>query len=314
LYTALVGESYDVRKSSALRRVVSFFESLVMPDDPHVLWGAGSGEGLARTLAHHPRVVLAYDELSAFVSKANIEGATIAQALASLFEQERWDNATRHAAQSISLHDAHLSLVGCCTLQTWEKMWTQQLIAIGLPNRFLLVGADRKPKVAWPDPPNGADLAAIRERIDAQLRRLPLTVGITSEAKQAWGRWYDLLPSSEHAKRLDTVGFRLLPLIALTTDQNCVSIKTVNTVCSILDYELRLRTLLDPIDADNTIARLEEKIRRVLTTKGPMTQRELRRAVHGDREGLWAFQKALDNVGRAGDVNLSGKRYQAKHA
>jgi hypothetical protein len=314
LYTVLVGESYEVRKSSALRHVVGFFEGLLGPDDSYVLWGAGSAEGLARTLAQHSCVVLACDELSAFISKANIKGATLAQAIASLFEQDRWDNATRHAAQSISVRDAHLSLVGCCTLQTWEKVWTQQLIAIGLPNRFLLVGADRKTKVAWFDPPEETDVAAIRERIDAQLRRLPMTVGITSEAKQAWARWYDLLPSSEHTKRLETIGFRLLPLIALTTDQDCVSVGTVKTVCAILDYELRLRMLLDPIDADNTIAHLEEKIRRVLTSKGPMTLRDLRRAVHGDREGLWAFRKALENVRLAGDVNPSGNRYEAKHA
>jgi hypothetical protein len=257
-------------------------------------------------------VVLAYDELSAFVSKAGIEGATLAQALASLFEQDRWDNATRHAAQSIEVRDAHLSLVGCCTLQTWEKMWTPQLIAIGLSNRFLLVGADRKPKVAWPDPPNENDLAAIRERIDAQCYRLPLNVGITTEAKRAWGEWYDSLSSSEHTKRLETIGFRLLPLIALTTDKDVVDLVTVEVVSTIMDYELRLRMLTDPIDADNAIARMEEKIRRTLESKGPMTLRELRRATHADRAGVWAFQKALDNVGHAGDVNQTGNRYQLR--
>jgi hypothetical protein len=310
LYTALVGESYEVRKSSALRRVIDFFEGLLMPDEPHVLWGAGSAEGLVRTLAQHSRVVLAYDELSSFTSKANIEGATLAQAIASLFEQDRWDNATRHAEQSISVRDAHLSLVGCCTLQTWEKMWTQQLIAIGLPNRFLLVGADRKPKVAWPDPPNETDLAAIRERIDAQLRSLPLTVGITPEAKRRWEAWYEALPPSEHVKRLDTIGFRLLPLIALTTEKDLIDLATVEVVCAILDYELRLRMLTDPIDADNKIAAMEERIRRVLRVKGPLTLRDLRRATNADRVGFWALEKALQNLAKAGDVRPSGTRYE----
>ena len=312
LYVALIGESYSAKKSSALRANAQFFAGLTMPDEFFTLWGVGSAEGLARTLNEHPQTVLAYDELSSFVSKSGIEGATLAQITAALFEQTAWDNPTKYQHHSVSVRNASLSLVGCSTLATWEKMWTPTLLSIGLPNRFLLIGADAKPRIAWPDSPDEAELAAIRERIDKQRSRLPVTLGITPEAKEAWTAWYNSFPSTEHSKRLDTIGLRLLPLIALTTDKDVVDLATVETVCSILGYELGLRTLLDPLDVDNAFARLEEKIRRTLAVKGPMRLRDLRRAVHGERSGTWIFQRSLENVCRAGDVHGSGDLYQLR--
>jgi hypothetical protein len=110
------------------------------------------------------------------------------------------------------------------------------------------------------------------------------------------------LPSSEHVKRLDTLGFRLLTLIALTTGKTAIDTETVSTVRLILDYELKMRELTDPIDADNLIAKLEEKIRRVLAQKGPLKTRELKKAVNAHRTGLWAFDRAEQNLSAAQEI------------
>ena len=185
-------------------------------------------------------------------------------------------------------------------------MWTQEAIAIGFPNRLFLVSADRKRKVAWPQQPDQAELDALRSRISKQIGRLPLTLDITKEAKTAWEHWYENLPASEHAKRLDTIGFRLLPLIALITDKNSIDLETVEVVVSILDYELNIRRLFDPIDADNLVAKVEEKIRRVLKDRGSLRRRDLRRAVHADRDGLWAFTAALANLHKEGVIKPDG--------
>jgi hypothetical protein len=118
----------------------------------------------------------------------------------------------------------------------------------------------------------------------------------------AWEQWYNMLPASEHSRRLDTIGFRLLGLIALITDKDEVDLETVNTVTAIQKYVLNVRILTDPIDADNTISRLEEKIRRALGARGPLSRRELRRLTHADRAGLWAFEAAVKNLISALDV------------
>jgi hypothetical protein len=59
-----------------------------------------------------------------------------------------------------------------------------------------------------------------------------------------------------------------LPLLALSNEKKIIDLETVRDVCAILDYELKLRMLTDPIDADNAIAKLEEGIRRTLKVKG----------------------------------------------
>lgn len=305
-YIVLLGESAGVKKSTALRRVSKFFERIwagAQMTHPVVMWGAGSAEGLARKLNEAPGgVVLMYDEMHAFVQKSKVQASVLLPMVASLFEQTNWDNATK-ARNSICLRNAHLSLVGCCTTETYAEMWTSEAIAIGLPNRLFVVAADRKRKVAWPNPRDESVITALEARIIKQLERLPLALDIEPDAKAAWEEWYEGLPSSEHARRLDAIGFRLLAVIALTTDKDCIDLETVETVTKILDYELRVRALTDPVDADDSIARLEEKIRRQLTERGPLSERDLRRYTNARREGLWVFRKAMENLRAAGEIN-----------
>src|SRR5262249_35123635 len=146
-------------------------------------------------------------------------------------------------------------------------------------------------------------------RLIAQLNSLPLKLTVSNDARAAWEQWYISLPSSEHSKRLDTIGFRLLALIALATDKTEIDLETVSTVLPILDYELEIRRLTDPIDADNTIARLEIDIRRRLEAEGTLTKRNLRREIHADRYGLWAFETALANLKKAGDIGEKAGKY-----
>jgi hypothetical protein len=304
LYTVLLGESYSVKKSTALKKTIDFFNGLALQVPPTVVYGVGSAEGLARELVAKPNLLIAFDELRALVDKCQVKGSTLLPIVTSLFEGNRWHNAVKSKKGSVSVDDAHLSLLACCTLDTYADVWKQDAIAIGLPNRLFVVNADHQGKVAWPAKADATQLAQIGERVKTQIASLPRELDITPEAKMTWAHWYCNLPSSQHTARLDTIGLRLLALIALTTDKRAVDIATVSTVAAILNYEFELRVLTDPIDADSTIAKLEEKIRRHLR-KGPLPERKLRQTVHADRAGLWAFDKALKNLQKvSGEIQL----------
>jgi hypothetical protein len=309
LYTVLLGDSYAVKKSTAMRKTLEFFGAMDIRK-PHFNYGVGSAEGLVQSLRSHPNLILAYDELRSFVDKTRVQGSVLLPMVTSLFEGNDWENTTKNRKQSVPLRDVHLSLIGCCTTGTYADIWTKDTIAIGFPNRLFVVNADRREKVAWPTPPDPAALKKVRTRIQQQLARLPLTFDIGAEARALWERWYESLPSSEHARRLDTIGFRLLPLIALTTDKDVIDAETVKSVTSILDYELNIRMVTDPIDADSTVSKLEEKIRRVLGARGPLTARDLRRYTHADRDGLWAFDSARKNLIAANDVAKDGDEFR----
>jgi hypothetical protein len=303
LYSVLLGKSYSAKKSSALQRVKAFFGTVRSAHNVHVLHGAGSAEGLCREFTAHSRILLAYDELRAFVEKTSVQGATLLQMVASLFEQYYWDNSTKSRELSFSVQDARLSLVGCSTLETYEHIWTREAIAIGLPNRLFVVLAGEQEPVPWPSSPDAIALQGIRQRVQSQLSKLPISFPITDDAKKMWAAWYRSRDrSSVHTSRLDTIGFRLMPLFALTMDKTEVDIEVMELVLVMLRYEFDVRVESDPIDADNTIALLESKIRRQLSKKGPLTDRELRQAIKPERYGIWAWKCAVTNLRSAGEI------------
>jgi hypothetical protein len=292
-----------------MKKTLEFFSTLPV-NTPRYNFGVGSAEGLSQVLRERPKLILAYDELRAFVDKTSVQGSVLLPMVTALFEGTDWENTTKSKKQSVPLHNVHLSLLGCCTTDTYADIWTKDAIAIGFPNRLFVVNADRSVKVAWPAPPDQSQLDAIRTRIGQQLIRLPRSFDISPEGRALWEAWYKTLPTSEHTRRLDTIGFRLLGLIALITDKSIIDAETVSTVTAILDYELAVRILTDPIDADSTISKLEEGVRRVLRTRGPLGERDLRRHTHADRSGMWAFKSAVRNLIEVGDIVKVGDLYR----
>lgn len=95
---------------------------------------------------------------------------------------------------------------------------------------------------------------------------------------------------------------RLLALVALTTDKDVIDLEVVQAVTAILDYEYRIRQVTDPIDAESTIAQLEQGIRRQLHARGPLAERQLRQFTNADKKGLWAFRTAMENLKTAKDI------------
>jgi hypothetical protein len=295
LYTVLLGASSDVKKSTALRRTIKTLLPLLL-GRIEVLYGIGSAEGLARILAHKGNVLLAYDEMKSLFDKCRIEGSSLLAMTASFFENTRWSNPTKDPKQSIEVTDGHLSMLACCTIDTYSNMWTSEAVSIGLPNRLFVICSDRRRKVAWPKEPDLDKIERIVKRIQRQLDTLPRTLDISPEAKARWTEWYLTPRSGMHAKRLDAIGFRLMQLLALTADHRVIDLQIIDATLAILSYELQIRHLTDPIDAENLVARLEEKIRRSLGVRGPLTHRDLMRAVNANRTGLWAFEAAISNL------------------
>lgn len=307
LYTVLYGESGDAKKSSALSRAQSFFQMLNSTRLPAIQNGVGSAEGLAECLETSLNTILVYDELKAFLDKCKVQSSVLLPMVTSLFEGHAWDNSTK--GKRVHVDKANLSLVGCCTTETYESMWSQEAISIGFPNRLFIVGAATRKRVAWPEKPNQEHLQRIRSRVMSQLAKLPLQLEIADEAKQVWEKWYEALPGSPHCKRLDTIGRRLLSLIALTTDKSVIDAETVRIVVSILNYQFVMRQLTDPIDAEGQVARMEEKIRRVLQARGPLEKRDLQRAVNYQRFGAWVFGQAVENLKKNDELAIAGSRF-----
>ena len=315
LYTVTVGESADTKKTTAQRKITKFFANLKLPDWT-ICHGVGSAEGLSKALNNCNRVLLAIDELKQLLQKTQIRGSVLLPMITTLFERTDYENYTKESA--ILLDDARLAMIANSTLDTYESLWDHESLAIGLVNRLMLFTNSPRPRVARPKPPNALAIQKLSERISKQVSHSPSSpYQFTQEADDLWANWYNNLSKSEFAKRLDGIGFRLMPILVATTDKSQVDGEIVRAVTALLDYELHVRKALQPIDADNAIAKMEQKTVRVLEIHGSMDRRNLAKYCNSHRTGEWIFRTALDNMMNVKIVFLdkrTGYYHLAEHA
>jgi hypothetical protein len=309
LYTVVLGDSADSRKSTTLRLTDQFFQSLGTGYAPTVLFGVGSAEGIAAELKDHGDLLLHFDELKSFVGKASSEHSVALPMLSTLFERNEYDNRTKKAR--LSIRGANVSLLAACTRETYASIFDQQFLAIGFPNRLWLVADRSDRRIAVPRPLPEATLdtlrAAVRERLDAVERAYldnssrPVPYRLTSGGLSAFRAWYDARAGSVFERRLDTYAHRLMLLLAVSTGRTTIDADLVERVVALVRHQLDLRRECDPVDADNTIAMLEERIRRALA-RGSLGTRDLQRKISYHRYGLWAWTQAIGNLVRAKEV------------
>ncbi len=314
LYTVLLGPSADARKSTPLLKTRDFFSSLNAEGwDIGFSLGVGSAEGLLKDLDDAPakKLLLLYDEFRSFVDKARIRNAILLPVVTTLFEGN--DYHTRTNERTVRVDGAHLSLLAACTEDTYVSMFTQQFHSIGFLNRLWLVPDAPSRRIAVPSPIPERELDALKCRVRDRLAFLakafrenkdrPLEYRLTPEARARFEAWYNAHERSIFTKRLDTYAFRLMLLLAATADEHRFEIGAdiVEHVLALLDYQLAARRRCDPIDADSTIARLEEKIRRELAG-GPLKHTDLKRRCNYSYYGIWLWKHAIENLINAREI------------
>jgi len=306
LYTILLGESADDRKSTAIAKTIDLFKDAMR--DFYICYGVGSAEGLQSRLkdCSPHNLLLVFDELKAFVSKCKIEASVLLPCVNTLFESNRYESRTKKT--DIFLEDAYLSLLGASTIQTYENMWSAQFTDIGFNNRLLIIPASGKRKHAIPQiiPPQNKE--PIKKKIGEALLLVANSaeIDIAPDARDLYETWYLGLESSMHSKRLDTYASRLMPLLAINEGKVVVSEDIVHKVITLMDWQLEVRKLYDPIDADNEVAKMETRIRRCLAVQ-PLGNREVKKKCHIERHGLWPFDSALRNLQRASEIYFEKK-------
>ena len=137
---------------------------------------------------------------------------------------------------------------------------------------------------------------------------------MTPEAGTLLQNWYMSMERSIHTKRLDGYATRLMSLIAVNDLKDEVDVETVKKAISPCDWQLEVRKTHDPIDADNKVANMEERIRRALI-KGQKKERKLQQVVNAHRSGLWVYGTAMKNLERYGEIilNIKSKKWKILH-
>jgi hypothetical protein len=310
LFTLLLGESADDRKSTALSKTTDFFRDALT--DFQVCWGIGSAEGLQKRLEGNPQLLLCFDEFKQFVSKCKIDGSVLLPCVNTLFESNRYESRTKN--YDINLEDVYLCILAASTVQTYERTWDSSFTDIGFNNRLFLVPGSGEKKFSFPKRIAIAERSWLKTRLGETIRQVEdgLELNITEDAEVLYHEWYMNLERTIHAKRLDTYAMRFMILLAINEGKREIDIGIIDKAIRLMNWQLEVRKLHDPIDADGQAAKMEEKIRRTLRAKGPLTDRELKRFAHVERSGLWVFTMAIRNLQGANEIrtNRATKRWE----
>jgi hypothetical protein len=277
-----------------------------------LILGVGSAEGLAKAFAaDKPRVILILDELKALVQKCKIDGSVLLPCINTLFEENRFHSLTKN--HDIKIDNAQFCLLAASTLDTYANMFTGQFLDIGFLNRlFIVIGsAERRFSIPRPIPEDikaslRGDLLAVLGHVENLTAAGPYAFPLTVQARAIFDTWYFGQERSVFTKRLDTYGHRLMPLLAVNELKSEIDAGTAQKVVALLTYQLEARRQADPIDADNAVARLEERIRRLLGP-APLGKRELERRGHKTRVGSWTWDVALRGMIKGGEVVFDQK-------
>jgi len=309
IFIVLLGQSADEKKSTAITKTINFFQDVLTIFK--VCFGVGSAEGLQKILKEYSRLLLVFDELKQLIGKCKIDGSILLPFINTLFESNRYEAHTKTA--SIYLDNVHLSLLAASTIQTYEHTWDSSFTDIGFNNRLFIVPGSGEKKHSFPEKIPELEKVILQRKLGDILQFVNdgLEVDITQDARALYHTWYMGLDRSIHAKRLDTYALRFMMLLAVNEMKKTIDQGIVEKVIRLMDWQLAVRQLYDPIDADSQMAKMEEKIRRVLRI-GARSDRDLKIAVHASRAGSWFYQTAIRNLSSAREIRFdkTNKRWE----
>ena len=309
LYTVLIGPTGRSRKSTVLGLLVDLFKDILTHDFKlDICWGVGSDMGLARRMKKSKSLVLATDEFKALTSKSSIKSSALLPTISTLFDRNEYSNYLKSDKDSIEITDGYLTMIAASTPETFEEIWTPEFTNIGLNNRLFLVPGTGK-KAPLPKNISPQEFNSIKKEVGKILGVVGggIELILTEEAETQYNDWYMSLEDSIHSQRLEAYCLRLACILALNELKVKIDQDIIQKSIALCDWQLTARKLHDPVDADNVTAKLEEKIRRQLEVRGPMTQRELIQFTNARRAGLYFFENAIKNLKKVDEVFFEKK-------
>jgi hypothetical protein len=188
IWVLLLGRSGADRKTTAIgigQDIMRAVEETLIGPAP------GSPEGLASSLAAHPKQTLVYTEFGAFLQKSSNESGQFASIRSLLTQFYDCDTTSFRLSQTLKkVNNPRLSILAACTPQHLEDYTGPTDYHGGFMSRFALMYAKRERELINPPMP---DMAARERLIEAlkelRKRRAGKCLGFTGLAGQMLNEW-----------------------------------------------------------------------------------------------------------------------------
>lgn len=315
-YLVLIGKRGETHKSFSIDDAMEYFKymgclshdaGVKTAEGKSIVWTAGSMEGLGIDMqkTNTKNAILFFDELSQLTKKAGIDGSTMTSNLLTMYESKKFGNKVKEGKGSYSLEPNSyvFSLLSCCTDETFTDIWSKMSgNDTGLNDRFFFALQPKElPKQTLKiDVPYLEKSVKTRQLIDKAVQQGVFEVENWNNPKlQA------LVPiGSRYAQRAMKWALALAVDLGLSViDDECV-----DRGCDITRYEIAVKNYLRSYDAHNREAALQMRMRQKLElNQGKMTERELKRVCHFDREGTSAWSQAFFGLLKSGIIRVLGQ-------
>jgi Bifunctional DNA primase/polymerase, N-terminal/Primase C terminal 1 (PriCT-1) len=289
----------------------------------------------------HDRILMVYDEITALIEKCAIPGS----GLSYMDEINRMYESTMNAPQGIVKDDKigsapsrslHLSILGCTTPERWDNGFSRsETDGSGFFQRLNIISNSSEERVAKLAEP---DLTVLRDRFVKKIQPLEYQKAVvmsTPEADEMLEQWFQSkqekwrrLPG-EVTGRIQVLIHRNVSHLAWLLSGNVVvpnpekPNEPIEVLCdedimekaiALAEYELFVRPLHRPIEADNPWAKVECLIRRHMIKHGtnPVLRGKLSRAINANRYGVKMFNDAIKNLAQEGFLKVVEKAGNAR--
>jgi hypothetical protein len=315
-YIVLIGKRGSTNKSSSMKdgmrylnfaNVLSYYsKSMKNADGKSVVWEAGSAEGLGTDMmrTNCKNAILFYDELSALVSKARIEGSSLYSALLKMYDSNNFSNSVKTKKDTFEIEEGSYcaTIITATTDKKFMELWSQLAGEdTGLNDRFTWI---LEPK----------DLPTKRlEHVVNYAEASLITRHLMDKAIEK--RTYHFFDKTPFMKTLEMYDNRAaaraekwalyfaIDLGLPEIDEDCVE-----RGIEMVKYEYAVKDYLEVFEAKNDESAIQQGALRLLRKNGgTLEKNHLLRALNYNKYGLSMWNKAYFQLINSGFILEEGK-------
>lgn len=315
-YVVLIGKKGRANKSSSIRDAMRFLEfasvlsmyskSIKNADGKSIVWEAGSPEGLGTDMmrTNCKNAILVYDELSALVGKASIEGSGMSSALLKLYDSNSFSNSIKTKKDTFNIDPGTYcaTLITATTDRKFAELWSQLAGEdTGLNDRFTWV---LEPKNL---PPLKLE-HAVNYNEAALATRKVIDVAVTKGTYQFFDktplqRILEVYGNRTAARAEKWALYFAIDLGLDEVDEDCVA-----RGIEIVKYEESVKDYLMTFEAKNDESAIQQGVVRLLKKNGgTMEKRDVERALKANKYGLSVWRKSFYALVQEGFIVIEGK-------